>query len=147
MAVIPTNIALHPVAGAGTGGQVAKHSVWPVTLTGAIASGDTAEIARLPVAARVTGMTIKNSTGVSQTLAVGIAGTPALFRASAALASGVSAVGVADAGLFYKVVEGAYPYLSVIATFGATAVAATGPLWVSISYIVDEPTAPVGSTL
>jgi hypothetical protein len=147
MAIIKTNIALHPIAGQGIGGQTTHHSIWPVSLAGAIASGDTAEVARLPVQARVIGMTVKNATGVSQTFSLGIAGTPALFRASAALANGVSATGVADAGMFYRVQDGAYPYLSVNATFGAAAAASDGVLWISIAYAVDEPTAPAGSTL
>ena len=147
MAIVKTNIALHPIAGQGIGGQTTHHSVWPVSLAGAIGSGDTAEVARLPVQARVIGMTVKNASGVALTFSLGTAATPALLRASAALADGAQATGVADAGLFYKVVEGAYPYLSVIATFGAAAAAPTGPLWINISYLVDEPTHPAGSTL
>ena len=127
--------------------QTTHHSLWPVSIAGAITSGDTAEVARLPVQARVVSLSVKNATGASQTLAIGTAATPALFRASAALADGASVTGVADAGLFYRVVEGAYPYLSVIATFGANAAAPTGPLWVNIGYLVDEPTAPAGSGL
>ncbi len=147
MAVIKTNISQHPIAGQGVGGQTTHHSIWPVSLAGAIASGDTAEVARLPANARILSMTLKNATGVSQTFAVGIAGTPALFRVSAALLNGAQATGLADAGLFYRVAEAAYPFLSVIATFGAASAASTGPLWVSIAYAVDEPVQPAGSTL
>jgi hypothetical protein len=146
MAIVKTNLGLHPIAGQGIGGQTTHHSLWPVSFAGAIANGDTAELARLPVQARIIGMSIKNATGTALTLSVGTAATPALFRASAALADGASATGVADAGLFYKVVEGAYPYLSVIGTF-AVGGTTTGPLWLNISYLVDEPTAPNGSTL
>lgn len=147
MAVIKTNIAQHPIAGQGIGGQTTHHHLFPVTLAGAIASGDTAEIARLPVQARIIGMTLQNKTGASLTLSVGTAATPALLRASAALADGAQASGVADAGLFYRVPEGAYPFLPIIATFGAASAAGTGPLWVNIAYVVDEPTHPVGSNL
>jgi hypothetical protein len=146
MAIVKTNIGLHPVAGQGVGGQTTHHSLWPVTFNGAIANGDTAEVARLPANARLVGMTLKNDSGVSLTFALGDAATPARLRASAALAAGAQATGLADAGLFFRVQEAAYPYLSVIATFGAAA-APTGPLWVNISYLVDEPTAPAGSTL
>lgn len=142
MAILKTNIAKHPVAGQGLGGQTTHHSLWPVSITGAITSGDTAEVARLPVNARLLSMTVKNSTGVSLTFSLGIAGTPALLRASAALADGVSDRAIADAGLYFRVPEGAYPYLPVIATFGANAVAGTGPLWVNIAYVVDEPVQP-----
>lgn len=146
MAIIKTNLALHPIAGQGIGGQTTHHHLFPVSFSGAIASGDTAEIARLPVQARIVGMTLKNASGAALTLAVGTSATPALLRASAALADGAQASGVADAGLFYRVPEGAYPYLSIVATFGAAATP-TGPLWVNISYLVDEPTHPAGSTL
>lgn len=147
MAIVKTNIALHPIAGQGIGGQTTHHSLWPVSFAGAIASGDTAEVARLPVQARLISMTVKNASGVALTFSLGSAATPALLRASAALADGAQASGLADAGLFYKVVEGAYPYLSIIATFGAAAAAPTGPLWINLAYLVDEPTAPAGSTL
>lgn len=146
MAIVKTNIAQHPIAGQGIGGQTTHSHLFPVSFAGAIANGDTAEIARLPVQARVVGMTLKNASGAALTLAVGSAATPALLRASAALADGAQATGVADAGLFYRVQEGAYPYLSIFATFGAAATP-TGPLWVYITYVVDEPTHPVGATI
>lgn len=147
MAILKTNISQHPVAGQGIGGQSTHHSLWPVTISGAIASGDTAEVARLPVQARLVSMSLQNLTGTAQTFAIGDAAVPARLRASAVLANGAQATGLADAGLFYRVVEGAYPYLSVIATFGAAAAAPTGPLWVNIAYLVDEPTQPYGSTV
>ena len=147
MAQLKTNIALHPIAGQGIGGQTTHHHVFPVQITGAIAVNDTAEIARLPVQSRILGMVLQNVSGVALTFSVGDAAAPARLRVAAALANGAQATGVADAGLFYRVVEGAYPYLSINATFTAAAAAPTGPLWVNISYLVDEPTHPAGSTL
>jgi hypothetical protein len=147
MAVIKNNVGLHPIAGQGLGGQSTHHSLWPVIFQGAIASGDTSEVARLPANARILSMVLQNKTGVSLTFSLGTSDAPALLRASAALANGAQATGVADAGLFFRVPDAAYPYLSIIATFGAAAAASTGPLWVNIAYVVDEPVQPVGSTL
>lgn len=147
MANLKTNIGGHPIAGQGIGGQTTHHHLFPVSINGAIASGDTAEVARLPVQARIVNMTLKNAAGVSLTFSLGTAATPALLRASAALADGAQVSGVDTAGLFYRVPDSAYPYQSIIATFGAASAAPSGPLWVNISYLVDEPTHPVGSTL
>lgn len=148
MAIVKTNIAQHPIAGQGLDGQTTHHHLWPVSFTGNINSGDTAEIARLPVAARLVSMTLKSAMTNSATFTVGTVAAPTLLHASVVLAAGGTDRNISDQGMNYRVDESNYPYLSIIATFGAaTTVVAGDALWVNIAYIVDSPTRPTGSTL
>lgn len=129
---------VYPVSGPGIGGRSKKieRAYVDLAVTGTMAIGDTVNLFKLHPRFRVMSGFIK-STGAaaSSTIAVGIAGTPALFFAATGITTAATTVTLAETGRDYLTSA----YTTVIGTIAGAATGATGTLTIVLEGYIEEP--------